>query len=179
MLAQTISLSISLCHPRSTCIRPSLCRTRMGPRGTGDHLFRALSTFRKLLPASTVLSKVQPTRVVLDRFRQTVCISREFGNFPSNHVFQPADFEPLWVWTRPFVFLFFCPVKLSPSPPLKTSASQGLRTDFFVVHSGNMPCSPEHTFSNGSQHVHVALFTALASQFTGSANELHGMLSRM
>ena len=43
------------------------CRTRMGPRGTPDHLFRALSTFRKLLPASTVLSKVQPTRVVLDR----------------------------------------------------------------------------------------------------------------
>ena len=100
-------------HPSQSCWK------RMGPRGTQDHLYRALSTFHKLLPASTVLSKVQPTRVVLDRFRQTVCISSEFGNFPSNHVFPPVNFEP-------------------------------------VVHSGNMTCSTEQTFSDGSQHVHVA-----------------------
>ena len=53
----------------------------------------ALSAFRKLFPASTVLSKMQPTRVVLDRFRQTVCISCEFGHFPSNRVLPPVYFE--------------------------------------------------------------------------------------
>ena len=59
---------------------------------------------------------------------------------------------------RPFVFLHFFPVRLSPSPPLKSSTSQGFRTDLFAIHSGNVTCPAKHSFSDGNQHVHSALF---------------------
>ena len=99
---------------------------------------------------------MQPTSVFLDSFRQTVCISSELGHFPSNHVLPLVDFEPLWVWARPFVFLHFFPVELSPSPPLKASTSQFLRTNFFAIHPCHMASPAEHTISDGHQHIHIA-----------------------
>ena len=157
MLAKSLSLSqfFSLSAKQPLQLSQS-CWTRMGPRGTRDHLFRALSTFRKLLPTSTVLSKMQPSCVVLDIFRQTIHISNKFGNVPTNHVLPPVDFEPLWVWARPFVSLHLFPVELSPSPPLKASTSQSLRTDIFVVQPCHMSSPAEHTISDGHQYVHVA-----------------------
>ena len=164
MLGKPLAHDFSLSSKQH--LHPTQSRlTRMGPRSTRDHLFKALSTFRKLLPASTVSSKVQPTRVVFDRFRQTVCISSEFGNFSSNHVFPPVYVESFWVRTGPFVLLCFFPVELPPSPPLRSSTPQGLRTDPFVVHSGNMTCPTEHTFSDGSQNVHVATSRSTDDQF--------------
>ena len=55
-----------------------------------------------------------------------------------------------------FVLLHFFPVELSPSPPLKSSTSQGFRADFFAVHSGHVTRPAECSFPDGRHAVHVA-----------------------
>ena len=87
--------------------------------------------------------KIQSSRVVLYLFRKTVCISNEFGNLRHHHVLPTVVCLTLWVRARPFVFFYVFPTELSPSSPLKSSTSQGLRADFFAVHSDSMACPAE------------------------------------
>ena len=94
---------------------------------------------------------------------KTIRAPNKFGDLSNNHVLPPVDFEPLWVWTRPFVCLHLFPNYLSPSPPLNALTSESLRTDFVAVHPCHMSSPTEHTITNGHQHVPIAFLDPMMS----------------
>ena len=103
---------------------------------------------------------------LLCRFYKPICISHRLWILSSPQyppIRRFVDLASFWVRSCPLVCLYFFPVELSPSPSLKSPTSQGLRADLRLVHSGHMSCPAEHSFSDGCQHIHVALLDPTVS----------------